>query len=208
MKFKCIILLIFTASCFSSCIGKIKEAKENMEDAGSGLKNMNKAVKEMKKAGADMKELQDKEPLTNENFKTWMPESVGGMERTGYKTGVAGYANIASAEATYKNEDKSKSLTVSVIDGAGPTAAFAVAAFRMAAAIDMEEQDEYGYKKTVKREGFKAMETYRNSGEKTEIMFLYDNRFGVNINASGMDADDVWGLVDNLDLKKLSKMSS
>jgi len=208
MNLRFLIVLIAMSACFGSCMGKIKEAKENMEEAGDGFKNMNKAVKEMKKASEDIKDLQNKEPLTNDDFKSWMPESIAGMERTGYKTGTAGMANIASAEATYKNEDKSKSITVAVIDGAGPTAAFAVASFRLITAMDMEQENESGYEKTVKKEGFKALEKYRKTNGNTEITFLYDERFGVSVNANDMTPDEVWDLVDNLDLKKLSKMAS
>ncbi|MBX2846005.1 MAG: hypothetical protein KTR13_07290 [Saprospiraceae bacterium] len=205
MKTYHLIYIILLSFSITSCIGKVKEAQEDLQEASEGFGNLNKAVKELKNASEDIKELSKLEPMTNEEFKAWMPEAIGDMPRTGYKTGQAQYMNVASAEATYKNEDKTKDIKITIIDGAGETGALAISGIRMATAMDMEQEDEYGYQKTVKKEGFKAIEKYKTNGQRLELMFLYNDRYAVTVNSKGMEAKEIWGYIDEMDLTKLKK---
>lgn len=196
-----IMLLLFT-----SCGDKAKETRENIKDAKEGIGAFSKMAKEAQKAGKDIQKMAELEPLTSEDFKNWMPDKVGDLNRTGFKNNAMGAMNVASSEATYKNETGDKQIKVTVVDGAG-TGSFAIAGIRMASQMDMEEQDENGYKKTVKYNGGKAMEEYETNRNRTELQFLHDERFGVTVDATGMDAKETWALVDELQLKKLSKMA-
>src|SRR5690606_2752337 len=97
---------------------KIRETKETVS-------NTTNAVKEMSNMQGDIEELQGITPLTNEELKAWLPDEIKGMKRISYKAGQAGMMGIASIEATYANEDKSKKFTINVIDGAGQMGAAA-----------------------------------------------------------------------------------
>src|SRR5690606_36111226 len=88
-----IIMLLF--ACKDNLIvKKAKEAKENVS-------NTQKVIKESTKLQEGIKELSETTPLTNEEMKTWLPDDVGGLKRTAFKTGAMGMMNIASIEATY-----------------------------------------------------------------------------------------------------------
>ena len=191
---------------FAACGEKAKETTKKAKEAKETFGNFTKIANEAKKAGEDIQKMSELDPLTSEDFKNWMPEKIGDMNRTGFKNNAMGAMKVASSEATYKNESGEKELRVTVIDGAG-TGSFAIAGIRMASQMDMEEQNEYGYKKTVKYNGGKAMEEYKNNSNRTELQFLHDERFGVTVDARGMDAKETWALVDDLQLKKLSKMA-
>ncbi len=202
-------LLAFTTT---SCFKKVKEARQELKEAKDGFGNLKKMAKEAQNMQQDMEKLAELEPLTSEDFKNWMPDEVAGMKRTGYKNNVAGYANIASSEATYKSEDGEKQLNVQVIDGAGSLAGFAIAGYRMVTKMDMEEQNEYGHTKTLEKKGIKAQEKYRKYDEgtehfreNTELMFLHDDRFGIEVKGKNMSPDEVWNALDDLKLNRLSK---
>jgi len=65
-------------------------------------------------------------------------------------------------------------------------------------------------KKTVIVNGIKAMQTYykqRNEYDipKTEVQFVYKDRFGVIINAKNMNLEETWKTIMLLDLKNLTK---
>ena len=183
-------------SCENPVSKKIKETKE-------GVTNTTKAYKELNKMGDDIKELQEIEPLTNEEMKAWLPDEINGMKRTGYKAGQAAYMQIANVEATYSNADKSKTFKVNVLDGAGQMGASATAGARMMLSMDMEEEDEYKVKRTVKKGDMKAMEEYKKKNNNTPIQLMHGKRFYIQAYGTNMDVDETWDAIDELDLDDL-----
>ena len=175
---------------------KIKETKENVS-------NTKKAVEEINEIQKDIQELQEEEPLTNEELKEWLPEEIAGMKRTGYKAGHMGVMKIASIEGTYSNEDKSKKFKVEVIDGAGVMGASATAGMRMILSQDFEEEDEYRSKRTVKKNGVKAIEQYVKNNNKSTLEFLQDERFYIKVTGTNLDVEETWDAVDELKTDKL-----
>ena len=191
----CMVVSLLTA-CDNPVSKKIKETKQ-------GVENTTKAYKELNKIGDDIKELQQVEPLTNEEMKTWLPDEINGMKRTGYKAGQTAYIQIASIEATYSNEDKSKIFKVTVLDGAGEMGASATAGVRMMLSMDMEEEDEYKTKRTVKKGDIKAIEEYKKKNNSTSIQLMHGKRFYIQANGTNMDVDETWDAIDELDLDDL-----
>ncbi|AFL80491.1 hypothetical protein Aeqsu_0990 [Aequorivita sublithincola DSM 14238] len=195
------VLALFVFSALISCKDnpvskKIKETKE-------AVSNSTNAVKEMTNMQDDIKELQEITPLTNEEFKSWMPDEVNGMKRISYKAGEVGMMGIASIEAAYANEDKSKKFTINIIDGAGQMGAAATMGMRMVMSQDFEEEDENGYKRTTTKNGTKAVEEYRSSNNNSKIQLLQSNRFYLEANGKNMDLDETWDAIDEIDLEKL-----
>ncbi|WP_410006422.1 hypothetical protein [Aequorivita nionensis] len=195
------LLALFVFSAFISCKDnpvskKIKETKE-------AVSNTTNAVEEMTKMQDDIKELQETTPLTNEELKSWLPDEVNGMKRISYKAGQAGMMGIASIEAAYANEDKSKKFTISIIDGAGQVGAAATAGMRMVMSQDFEEESENGSRKTVTKNGTKAIEEYRSGNNNSTIQLMEGNRFYLEAKGNNMDLDETWDAIDEIDLDKL-----
>jgi hypothetical protein len=190
------LISLFLFSCDNPVSKKVKEAKE-------GVTNTTKAYKELNKMGDDIKELQEMEPLTNDEMKAWLPDEINGMKRTGYKAGQAAYMQIANVEATYSNEDKSKTFKVNVLDGAGQMGASATAGARMMLSMDMEEEDENKIKRTVQKGDIKAMEEYKKKNNNTNIQLMYGKRFYIQAYGTNMDVDETWDAIDDLDLDDL-----
>jgi hypothetical protein len=194
------IIGIFTMAALIACENpvskKIKEAKQNVS-------NTNKAFKEMNKMQEDIKELQNVEPLTNDQLKAWLPEEINGMKRTGYKAGQGSYLQIAMIEGTYSNEDKSKKFRIEVMDGAGEMGAAATAGMRIMFSQDFEEEDESKSRRSNKKNGMKTIEEYRKGNNNSEIQLFHDDRFYVKANGTNMDIDETWDAIEELELDDL-----
>jgi hypothetical protein len=197
---KKLLLILAIVGAFMACENpvskKIKETKETVS-------NTRKAVKEMEKVQEDMEELKNEEPLTNEELKEWLPDEINGMKRTGYKAGQTAYLQIAQVEATYQNEDKSKKLKIQVMDGAGEMGAAATAGMRILFSQDFEEEDEYKVRRTTKKDGNKVIEEYRKDGSRSEVQFMQDDRFYIQVTGTNMDLDETWDAIAEMDPEDL-----
>ncbi len=189
--------LLFLLSCADNPVTKkMKEVKEQVSNSQSVLE-------EASDMQDDIKELTETTPLTNEELKAWLPEDMAGMKRTSFKTGAMGMMKIASIEATYATEDKEKSIKIEVIDGAGEMGAFATASLRMVLSQEFEEETEYSSRKTITRKGTKAIEEYKKDTNQSEIQFMKDRRFYIKATGEGMEIDELWQLIDELDVDDL-----
>lgn len=97
-----IFVFVFATILFS-CMG---EVKENPKKANQGVSKATTIAGKAQDTKEDFEKLKDALPLTNEELKAWLPESIGNFKRTGFKVGAAGYANVVSIEGTCKSNDK------------------------------------------------------------------------------------------------------
>ena len=194
--FLAIFAVVLVMGCDNPVSKKIKETKEQVS-------NTTKAVKEMTNMQEDMVELQEMEPLTNEELKSWLPDEIDGMKRISYKAGQMGMVQIASIEAVYANEDKSKKFKVEVIDGAGAMGAAATMGMRMMFSQDFEEESEYKTRRTVTKKGVKAIEEYQKNNNRSTIEFMKDERFYMKATGTNMSLDETWDAIDELDTEDL-----
>ena len=151
------------------------------------------------------------------------------MKRTGFKAGQAMYANLSSIEGKYDTPDEpstitndngertvnpnKKSFKIQVMDGAGPTGSMMITSLNMLSRMDMEEDTEYHHKKTVTIGKIRALQTYKKprsqtSAPRTELQFVYKDRFGVIANGINMSLEETWKTIMRLDLDKLVKEAS
>jgi|GEM_PF-508682 len=200
---KKILIGTFCAALIFSCgkdnpvskkIEQAKEAKDNISNAG-------KVIKESQNFQQDIERLSALEPLTNAEFKEWMPEEVNGMKRNSFKAGETAMLQISSAEAGFSDEEKTKRFNLTVTDGAGAMGASAISGLSMSLKMSTEEEDESGYKKTMERNGVRAMEEYRN--ENTKIQLISKGRYWVEATGDNMTPEETWKAVDALKLDKL-----
>lgn len=199
--------LIIISLIITSCLSD--ENKEKFKKTKQSIGNITSIVKNVEKTKQDIQKLKNATPLNNEQLKSWLPESLEGMERNSFKIGQTGYANVASVEGTYKTKDsENKKATITIIDGAGPMGSMAIAGLSMATKIDIEEEDERKHKKTVKFKDTKALQTYNKKYNNTDLIFVYNSRFGVTVKTKNIGIDDTWDMVQKLNLKKLTKLAN
>lgn len=189
-------MLLLTACKDNPAMKKINEAREGV----SGVKNL---IKESDKMQEDILKLTETTPLTNEELKSWLPEVLDGMKRSSYKTGAMGAINIASMEATYDLEDKSKSFKIEIMDGAGEIGAMSMAGIRMMFTQDFEEESEFKMRRSTVKNGNKAIEEVDKKRNDAVVQYLQDGRFYVKASGTNMDLEELWKLVEKMNVKGL-----
>ncbi|MUH37281.1 hypothetical protein D9O36_15630 [Zobellia amurskyensis] len=196
--------LVILLLLLGSCVG---EVKEKLTKAKAGVSNASTFVKEARKVEGRIEKLKNAVPLTNEQLKEWLPQNLGPLERTGFKVGQAGMYQVNSVEGTYKKAEDKKTLSVMIIDGAGPTGSMMATSYGLLGNFEMETEDEYKHQQTVEINGIKAQQIYKKKSNDTQLMFAYEDRFLVTINANDMLPEETWGMVDELKLEQLTKMT-
>lgn len=194
---------VLVSIMLGSCMG---EVAEKLKTAKKGVSNATTLVKEARKAEDRIATLKDAVPLTNDQLKDWLPESLDGMPRTGLKVGQAGMYQVNSVNGTYKASENKKKFNVMIIDGAGPTGSMMSTSYGLLGNFDMEIEDEYKHQQTVEVDGIKAQQTYKKKANGTQLMFAYQERFLVTVNASDMSVDDTWRLTRQLNLEGLADL--
>ncbi len=195
-----LLTVVLITTTLGACMG---EVAEKLKTAKKGVSNATTFVKEAQKVEERIEKLKDAVPLTNDQLKAWLPESLDGMERTGFKVGQAGMYQVNSIEGTYKTSEDKKKFSVMVIDGAGPTGSMMSASYGLLGNFEMETEDEYKHQQTVEVDGVKAQQTYKKKSNDTQLMFAYQERFLVTVNAADMNVEETWQLTKKLNLEEL-----
>ena len=135
--------------------------------------------------------------LSTDQIKAMLPEELAGMKRSSFNAqSMMGYG---IGEAKYKSDD-GKQLNLMVYDCVGEAGA---GLYNMMywGAMNMESQDENGYKKSVSFNGGKAIETYEKSQDKYSLLFTSGDRLLVNVEGEKTGLDAVKQAAGSLNLK-------
>ena len=186
--------------CLSSC----QEERNKLKEASESISNASNVVSKAKEAQEESNKLRDIEPLTNAELKNWLPESVDGYKRTGFKVGATSAMNIASIEGTFEKDDTK--VEVKIIDGAGPVGSSIIMGLNMMEGMEIEEENEKRHLKTVTKNGLKARQTYQKKRNDTKVEFVLDKRFAVEVKSKNMDTDKTWGFIEKLNLNDLTNL--
>lgn len=198
---KKLLLLFIVCSALIAC--KDNPVSKKIKETQETVSNTTNAVKEMNKMQDDIKDLSEITPLTNDELKSWLPDDINGMKRISYKAGEVGMMGISSIDATFANEDKSKKFSINLIDGAGEMGAAVTMSMRMMMSQDFEEEDETSIRKTVTKNGKKAIVDYRKDDTRSKVQFMEDNRFYIEAEGENMSIDETWDAIEELKLNKL-----
>jgi hypothetical protein len=100
MSLKHFSILIFIGLLMLSCGGNRssdegKDGSPGLSEAVGGFRNLNKAAKAAEDWEKKQSDLQSKTPLTNDEMKAVLPESLAGMKRTRFSVGDASMMGLA-----------------------------------------------------------------------------------------------------------------
>lgn len=142
-------------------------------------------------------------------LKEWLPAELAGMQRTnatGEKNRVGDFV-MSTASAEFQNnpdQDNSPRLNLTVIDYSGaPGMAQGMAAWSM---MQIDNESDEGYEKTVKIAGFPGMETFQNQGKSGTVMILVAGTMIVTVNSEGMTAEQMHQAAESLPLDTLAAL--
>lgn len=139
-------------------------------------------------------------------LKKLLPEKLNGMRRTmcrGEKQSTMGIT-ASTAEATY-GDKAGNSVDVKITD-VGSLSGLAAMAYAGWANMEIDEESDGGFERTVMYGEFKAMEKYDSDNQSSEIQVLLGNRFTVEASGNGVDFTVVQKAVKSIDLKALSNL--
>jgi hypothetical protein len=192
----------------------VESGAQGAEKAAAGMQNAAQAMKNWAKAmhgtapgdGTANTAAAVTEPVNFRDLKALLPETVGDLKRTassGEKSGVAGMT-IAQAKASYEG-DGGKQLNIKIIDTGGAVSPIAIAAFGLAM-VEIDREDDNGYERTSKVNGFKAFEKWHNKTERGEYKVLVVDRFIVEIEGKKITMETLKSTAAGLDLGKLAAL--
>lgn len=178
-------VVLTMALMFGGCGNKDESSTEtkisldNIDDMKQSAQDVEKNINELKKAT----------PLSNEQLKELLPESMDGMNRKSYNITKMGFN---AAEAKYDND--TKNISLSILDGAGSDAgAGMISMALMGLSAKGESESEHGYQKQFEMDDMKGFEEQERSTDGTsitnKITFIVSNRFLLTFEAQGIDMD-------------------
>lgn len=178
-----IIILLFSA-CKSKKSAEEKAADDLKENIGNMVDQMKDRANDVQKGKEDLEKL---EPLSLDDLKKLIPESLLGAKRTGYNVSKAMGAGFATGD--YKIDDTT-SIKLNIYDCGGPAGAGIYSLQYLGlglTSIESESEDEYT--KTIDYGDGKAYEhCNKNYGDCTLTWFA-GGRFLVTLNGDHVGAD-------------------
>jgi hypothetical protein len=200
---KNILLILLCTIAFTACkkekstFDKIKETSKELKKTAKDVKNAKGMIGGLNEAKELTEKLKDIEPLSNDSWKSWMPEQLKDLKRTSYNLGQGALGNLSSMKLQYKDPSNiQKQFKAEIIDGAGTGSGVAYM-YKMKEHMTLDSENERGYKKIYKRGATTIQETFskQTHGTRTKMEFLMNNRFAVNISANNIEPDELWSYV-------------
>ncbi|MDL5512670.1 hypothetical protein QSE00_12645 [Arenibacter sp. M-2] len=199
IKFK--ILLIGLALLSNSCWEETKKLGDEIQNTTKIIKNAKNVAKEATGMQENIKLLRNKEPLTKEQFESWLPETLANMPLTSSMINMI--PGMGSCGGTYHVGNKR--IRVMVIDGAGEKGAGGVGPYRMSSKMNYDTKGDWGSTKTVLIDDVKVKKSYLKSSNSYDLSMFYAERFAVDIKTNEIDEVTLEKIVKELNLSELKK---
>lgn len=204
-KVSYILVLLAAASLIVSCgekkDDKEKDMTEETESTEEEVKEEKTSEKESFDWRAKQEELAGMTPLTKEEIGAWYPKTLLGLPATNEQTTVTDEMAIFTI-TYYANKQR---INLNVMDGAGKRGAQITAPAHMIAIQEVDEESDYGYTKTVTKNGIIARESHIQKNNTHNLDFFYKERLYVKLKVMNLSAEKAWEAVDELNLEKLAE---
>lgn len=195
-----------------SALGKLQALGNKMEESTKKMEAAQKSGDANAQTAAAFESLgtllgggKRVEPISIDQLKPFIPDSVAGMTKkssNAEKTGMAGIM-VSKAEATYEN-DAGKSVNLEVTDTGGVSGMLGLASW---IGVEGEKQSDSGSERTQKVDGRLIHEKVSNTGGRNEFAVVLGDRFVVS--ASGtVSLAELKSVVSSIDLGKLEAMKA
>ena len=180
---------------------KVKESHKNEDGTVTttsydmnSLKKMQEGTDEMTKKTEELKKLK---PLSLDQLKALLPETLAGIKRTNYNANsAAGYAVV---EGDYQKDDTTN-LKVMIYDCAGEAGA-GMYTLTYWSAMNVQQESDKEYTKTVDFNGAKAVENYKKDQKESSLMYVANDRLLVALTGRNMDPSALKEAAQSLQLK-------
>jgi hypothetical protein len=148
------------------------------------------------------------DPVDFRKLKEALPQELAGFDKgdaSGEKNNAFGIS-VSEAKQSFRTADGSKSVRFEITDPGSLAGPFALANMWMNIDIDKETSD--GYERTSTVSGRKLHEKWSKGSKHGEVHLVVGNRFMVQVDAQGVEMNDVKTLLSKIDVAKLESMKS
>jgi len=176
MKYVLIVLVLLLS--FIGCKGKISD-------------DTNKSNKNIQLTQA---ELQKTKPITNQQFRELLPDTIGDFKRM--QTSI-GYSGLYSAEMTYI--DNNKKILVSIVDGAGKEGSGLMTLMKSSIDSNIDIKNKNGYLRSTSIDNIRAIkeETKTKNGIVNKLTLIISGRFLLTIVGTNVDMNELQEFIKN-----------
>lgn len=196
---------------------KLEQAAKEMEAAGKrmeagaakGGQEVGAAVGDMMKALGGLAGAAGAgsyEPIDFRKLKEALPQELAGFEKgesSGEKNNAFGIA-VSEAKQSFRTADGSKRVRFEITDPGSLSGPFALANMWMNVEIDKETSN--GYEKTSTSGGRKLHEKWSKSGQHGSVQMVVGNRFMVDVDAQGIEMNELKSLIGKIDIARLESL--
>ncbi|WP_420634026.1 hypothetical protein [Candidatus Palauibacter sp.] len=194
---------------------EMEEVRESLHEAADELADgLAEAAEQLSEALRDIDvelsgEALVERPIKFRELYAVLPQRAGGLtlsSREGATAGAFGF-HISEVEAEYENRDGAD-VDVTIADiGAIPIVGSED--FLDWLDVEIDEESERGWKRTLEHEGYPAMEEFRRtSGDRGRAKFTWfvEGRFVVSLEGRDLTMDELYDLRDAIDTGALADM--
>ncbi len=181
-------------------------AAKGGQDMGAAMGDAMKAFGAMAGAAGTAAGAGGFDPVDFRKLKEVLPQELAGFDKgdsSGEKNNAFGIS-VSEAKQSFRTADGNKSVRFEITDPGSMAGPFALANMWMNVDIDKETND--GYEKTSTVSGRKLHEKWSKDSKHGVIDMVVGNRFMVQVDARGVDMNDVKALVGKIDIAKLESM--
>ena len=176
------------------------------QDVGAAMGDAMKALGAMAGAAGGVVGSGSFDPIDFRKLKEALPQELAGFEKgdsSGEKNNAFGIS-VSEAKQSFRSADGSKSVRFEITDPGSLAGPFALANMWMNVEVDKETSS--GYEKTSTVGGRKLHEKWNKSSKQAEVHLVVGNRFMVEVEARGLDMNDVKALLSKIDIARLDSM--
>lgn len=158
-------------------------------------------MNQMQNVAKDMEKMKDElgklEPLSLDQLRALLPETLMGAKRTSYDVNSSAGAGMATGK--YELND-STDVSLNIFDCAGPGGA-GIYSLQYMGMMNMQQESEEEYTKTIDINGGKGFEHCDKSSNDCEITFFSGGRFLVTLEGDNIGAAALKEAAKGLNLK-------
>ena len=190
-------LLVSISYLMTACINL-----ETAEQKEQKVKERKEAIQE--DIEKDLAEAKD--PIGFRDLKKALPRNLAGVPFEGSEGQTSGFLGfkISTVEATYQEDHSTFEVTIVDVAGVGEL----VKSMAEWTEFEVDKETRNGYERTTEIDGHPALEKYDNRREEGETSILINDRFIISIKGDGVSERQMRNAVDDINLRKITKLGS
>ncbi len=143
-------------------------------------------------------------PITKQNYESWLPKKLGKLKRTGYEIGKELERMPTTNNVNLLFEKGAQKIDLTIVDCAeNKDAASMYILMNDMASRDWKDNTDTGYRSASEMDGKRVMIDYNEKELKTLVSYNANGRFLIKAEAIDITPEELWETLQNLQIEKL-----